>query len=130
MCSWLPNSGVTSNYPVPAVQTAFAAIAGSLSTGTSTVTYAPYATLMSMEEVAAAISVDGFAHTLQTWQIMADGTMPVGGRTAQVQVTATLDTQKISTSGTSLAQLEDVLAKRIFRNHRRPRYAVAATLAT
>jgi Tfp pilus assembly protein PilX len=97
------NSSVTANYPVAAVKTAFAAIAGTLSTGTSTVTYAPYATLMSMEEIPAASAVDGVAHTLQTWQITADGTMPVGGRTAQVQVTATLDTQKISTQGNSLA---------------------------
>lgn len=96
------NSSVTANYPVPATKTAFAAIAGTLSTGTSTVTYAPYATLVSMEEISAATSVDGVAHTLQTWQITADGTLPVGARTAQVQVTATLDTAKISTPGSAL----------------------------
>jgi hypothetical protein len=48
------NANVTSNYPASAVKTAFAAIAGSLSTGTADVTYAPYATLLSMEEIPAA----------------------------------------------------------------------------
>jgi Tfp pilus assembly protein PilX len=97
------NSNVTSNYPSAAVKTAFAAITGTLSTGTATVTYAPYATLLSMEEISAADAVDGAAHTIQTWQITADGTIPVGGRTAQVQVVATLDTDKISTSSPALS---------------------------
>jgi Tfp pilus assembly protein PilX len=97
------NANVTSNYPAAAVKTAFAAIAGSLSTGTANVSYAPYATLLSMEEIPAADTVDGAAHTIQTWQITADGTIPVGGRTAQVQVVATLDTDKFSTSSPALS---------------------------
>lgn len=97
------NASVASNYPTAGVKTAFAAIAGSLATGTATVSYAPYATLLSMEEIPAGSAVDGVAHTIQTWQITADGTIPVGGRTAQVQVVATLDTDKIATTGTALS---------------------------
>ena len=97
------NSSIASNYPVGSVQTAFsAAVQGSLTAGTTSVQYAPYATLVSMEEVPASQSVSGSAFTIQTWQITADGSISTGQRKAQVQVTAIIDTQKISSSSASL----------------------------
>jgi hypothetical protein len=79
------------NYPVAAVQTAFlAAVQGSLSAGTTTVSYAPYATLVSMQQIDV---YGGGVQTIQTWQITSDGTISVG-RTAQVQVSAILETPK------------------------------------
>lgn len=97
------NADMASNYPVAAVQTAFSnAVHGTLASGTTPVDYAPYATLLSMEEIPAASSTDGLAHTIQTWQITSVGSVTAGTRKAEVEVTATLDTQKISTSSQSL----------------------------
>jgi type IV pilus assembly PilX-like protein len=80
-----------SNYPVPTVQTAFAAaVAGSLPSGTTTVSFASYATLMSMQQVEVFGSTPV---TIQTWLISATGTI-TAGRTAQVEVTATIETPK------------------------------------
>ena len=80
-----------SNYPVGAVQAAFlAAVNGSLPAGTTTVTYAPYAKLMSMQQIN---TYGGGTQTIQTWLIVSDGTITTG-RTAQVQVSAILETPK------------------------------------
>ena len=80
-----------SNYPVPGVQAAFlAAVGGTLPAGTTTVSYAPYATLMSMQQIDV---YGGGVQTIQTWRITSDGSITVG-RTAQVQVTAVLETPK------------------------------------
>jgi hypothetical protein len=97
------NSAVPSNYPVAAVQTAFnTAAAGSLLSGNATVTFAPYATLISMEQVPASKSMTGNPFTIQTWEVTSDGTIAAGARTAQVQVTSVIETQKISTSSPAL----------------------------
>lgn len=81
-----------SNYPISAVQAAFSLAAqGSLPSGTTTVTYAPYATLLSMQQIK--VYGGGF-QTIQTWQITSDGTI-TAAKTATVQVTATLETEKI-----------------------------------
>ena len=99
------NSSVASNYPAASVKTAFTnAVAGTLANGTTTVAYKPYAKLMSMEEVPASLSLSGAAYTIQTWQIVADGNITAGTRTAQVEVTAALDTQKTKTTSTQTFQ--------------------------
>ena len=86
------NGAVASNYPVAAVQAAFsAAVQGTLPAGTTTVTYAPSATLLSMQQVN---TYGGGTTTIQTWQITSDGSIAVLGRTAQVEVTALLERQK------------------------------------
>jgi hypothetical protein len=97
------NDDVAANYPAPAVQSAFAAAVRQLVTaGTTQIEYAPYAALISMELIPAAQSIDGVEHTIQTWRITSAGTIAAGARTAQVEVTAVLDTQKISTTGPSM----------------------------
>ncbi|MCC7417101.1 MAG: pilus assembly PilX N-terminal domain-containing protein [Acidobacteria bacterium] len=97
------NAEVASNYPVAAAQTAFNnAVHGTLASGTASVEFSPYATLMSMEEVPGAQSIDGQPFTLQTWQITSTGSIQSGSRTAEVEVTATLDTQKLSMATSSL----------------------------
>jgi hypothetical protein len=87
------NAAKASNYPVAAVQQAFAAaVAGTLQAGMTTVTYAPYATLLTMQPV----SVYGGANqVIQTWQITSLGTIG-SGRTAQVEVTGMLESGKAS----------------------------------
>jgi len=81
-----------SNYPVASVQTAFAAaVQGSLPSGTTTVTYKPYAKLLSMQQIKV---YGGGYQTIQTWQITSDGTINAGN-TATVEVTATLESEKI-----------------------------------
>jgi hypothetical protein len=86
------NSAVAANYPVGAVQTAFAAAAaGSLTAGDATVQYAPYATLVTMRQVNV---YGGVPTTIQTWQITSDGTVSAG-RIATVEVTATLDQEAV-----------------------------------
>jgi hypothetical protein len=86
------NASVASNYPVAAVQTAFSAAAqGSLPSGTTTVAYVTSATLMSMQRV----QIYGAGlQTIQTWLVTADGNI-TAGKTATVEVTATLETQKL-----------------------------------
>jgi Tfp pilus assembly protein PilX len=96
------NAAVASNYPVAAVRTAFAAIAGSVAAGNGTVQYAPYATLLSMEEIQPAVSIDGLAHTIQTWQVTSGGTIAGGATTAQVEVSAVIDTQKTASNSPSV----------------------------
>ncbi len=85
------NAAIPSNYPIPAVQAAFlAAVAGTLPAGNTTVTYAPYATLLSMQQIEV---YGGGVQTLQTWQLTSTGTITTG-KTAQVEVSATLETPK------------------------------------
>jgi hypothetical protein len=82
------NNGVTANYPIAAVQTAFAAAAaGSVTVGTTTMQYAPSATLVAMRQVNV---YGGGTSVVQTWQITSDGTV-TQNKTAQVEVTATLN---------------------------------------
>ncbi len=85
---------LASNYPVLAVQTAFANTVGnpgSLPSGSTTVSYAPYATLLSMQQIKV---YGGGYQTIQTWQITSAGTINAG-KTATVEVTATLESEKI-----------------------------------
>lgn len=85
------NPAVSSNYPVAAVQDAFEAAAqGTLSAGRTTVTYAPWATLVSMHQEA---TYGGTSFTLQVWRIEATGTIVSAGRTAQVEVESLLERQ-------------------------------------
>jgi hypothetical protein len=101
------NAGVASNYPIAAVQTAFnTAVKGTLAEGNTNVAYAPYATLVSMQEIGGPgelPSVDGALYTVQTWQITADGNITAGTRTATEEVTAILDTQVESTTSPAVS---------------------------
>ena len=86
------NAAVASNYPVAAVQNAFsAAVQGTLPAGTTTVAFAPSATLLSMQQINV---YGGGLQTIQTWQITSDGSIEVLGKTAQVEVSAVLEMQK------------------------------------
>ena len=81
----------TSNYPDAGVQAAFlAAVQGTLPAGNTTVAFAPYATLLSMQQIEV---YGGGVQTIQTWQITSTGTI-TAGKTAQVEVSATLETPK------------------------------------
>lgn len=88
------NAAVASNYPVAAVRAAFAAAApGTFAAGTqTTVAYGPWATLLSMKQIAV---YGGGLQTLQTWQVTSDGTIAAGLRTAQVEVSAVLESQPV-----------------------------------
>jgi len=80
---------VPANYPVPAVQTAFAnAALGTLPAGETTVTYAPVATLLMMKQMN---TFGGGIETIQTWRITSQGTVTLG-RPARVELTAVLET--------------------------------------
>jgi hypothetical protein len=101
----LSADATVANYPVPAVQTAYlAATQGSLASGNTTVAYAPAATLVAMQQINV---FGGGVQTIQTWSITSTGTISTS-RTAVVEVSATLETQKMpattyaafSTSGT------------------------------
>jgi hypothetical protein len=85
-------ASIPSNYPAAAVQTAFnAAAQGSLPAGNTTVTYAAYATLISMQ------SFDAYGGTqgvVQTWEITGVGGLS-GTRPATVEVLATVETPKV-----------------------------------
>jgi len=101
------SSAKASNYPNAGVQAAFlAAVAGTLDAGTpdagkTTVAYAPYATLMSMQQIEV---FGGGVQTLQTWEITSTGSITAGkiastgsitlGKTAEVEVSAMLETPK------------------------------------
>lgn len=90
------NSAVASNYPIAAVQAAFsAAVQGTLSVSSATVQYKPSAKLLAMQQF---VDSSGVTQTIQTWQITSDGLIPVGARTAQVEVTAILEQQKNSSA--------------------------------
>ena len=87
------NAGVASNYPVAAVQNAFEAAAqGTLTAGRSTVTYAPWATLVSMKQFS---TYGGAGFTLQVWRLESTGTLVSTGRTAQVAVESMLERQTV-----------------------------------
>jgi hypothetical protein len=74
------------------VQTAFSnAVKGNLTTGNTTVAYAPSATLLSMKQIDI---YGGNKATIQTWQITSDGSIKAA-RTAQVEVTAILETPPV-----------------------------------
>jgi Tfp pilus assembly protein PilX len=95
-----------SNYPVASVVSAYAAAAGgSFQNGNVTVSYAPTATLVSMQEIPAAQAVGGAAFTIQTWQIVSDGTITAGTRNAKVEVTANYDTQLVSSTGNTITNV-------------------------
>jgi Tfp pilus assembly protein PilX len=80
-----------SNYPIAAKQAAFlAAVQGTMLAGNTTVSYAPYATLMSMQQIAV---YGGGIQTIQTWQLTAIGSI-TEGKTAQAEVSAILETPK------------------------------------
>ena len=90
------NPGVASNYPVAGVQAAFLnAVSGSLAMGGTSVSYQPYATLMSMQQVN---TYGGGTATLQTWLITSDGTV-TAGRTSKIEVTAMIETQAVPATG-------------------------------
>lgn len=86
-------TGVSGNYPVSAVQTAFAAAAqGSLPAGQVTVLYEATARLISMRNV---IPYGSATETVaQTWELTARGRID-GSRTAVVEVKAVLERQVI-----------------------------------
>lgn len=87
----LSSNPSASNYPIDAVKTAFSAAAsGTLPFGTTTVAYAPTATLLSMREIDV---YGGGKETIQTWRIDSVGSVVIG-RTAQVEVTAVLEAQR------------------------------------
>ncbi len=86
-------SGVTANYPVAGIQTAFAAAAqGTLPAGQTSVLYSSSATLLSMREV-----IPYGANTpaiVQTWRLTARGRL-TGARSAEVEVSAILERQVV-----------------------------------
>ena len=87
------NPDVASNYPIAAVRDAFEAAAqGTLTAGRSTVSYAPWATLISMKQVS---TYAGAAFTLQVWRLESTGTLVSTGRTAQVEVESILERQTV-----------------------------------
>jgi hypothetical protein len=85
------SSTKAANYPIAAKQAAFlAAVHGTLDAGKTTVTYAPYATLMSMQQI---LVYGGGLQSIQTWQITSTGSI-MAGKTAEVEVSAILETPK------------------------------------
>jgi hypothetical protein len=85
------NATIPANYPIAAIQAAFqAAVQGALPAGNTNVTFEPYATLLSMQQVDV---YGGGVQTIQTWQLTSTGTI-TAGKTAQVEVSAILETPK------------------------------------
>jgi Tfp pilus assembly protein PilX len=81
-------TGVASNYPIAAKQTAFASAAtGALDTG-STVTYGAYATLVGMRTIEEYGSIT--PTVIQTWRITGVGSIG-GNRPASVEVASVLE---------------------------------------
>jgi hypothetical protein len=100
------------NYPYAATETDFVAKLGSTaalssmalgSTNTTTVGFTASAQLISMDVIAAANDKNGVEEVLQTWLITSDGTIKNSTRTTKIEVSATIDTQKLSGSSASLA---------------------------
>ena len=86
-------SGVTANYPVGAVNTAFvAATTGSLVSGNANIQYTASAKLVAMRQ----IDVYGqlVPAIVQTWELTGKGTT-TGARSAEAQVTAILERQLV-----------------------------------
>jgi hypothetical protein len=89
------NANQASNYPVGTVQAAFAlAAAGALPAGNTSVVFAPYAKLISMQQLNV---YGGGPQTIQTWQIVSTGTI-TQGKTAQAEVSAIVETPKFPAS--------------------------------
>lgn len=87
-------TGVAANYPVTAVQTAFAAAAqGTLPAGQASVAYTASATLLSMREVTPYGA--GATTVVQTWRLTARGII-AGARSGQVEVSAILERQVVA----------------------------------
>lgn len=84
---------VAANYPVTAVQAAFAAAAqGTLPAGQTTVGYTATATLLSMRDVTPYGS--SVSTVVQTWRLTARGTI-AGARSGHVEVSAILERQVV-----------------------------------
>ena len=89
------NANQPSNYPVATVQADFAVkAAGALPAGNTSVAFAPYAKLISMQQVNV---YGGGQQTIQTWQIVSTGTI-TQGKTAQAEVSAIVETPKFPAS--------------------------------
>ena len=92
-------SGVSSNYPVAAVRSAFNSNGvgyGSFADGNLTVNYATKATLLSMHTAFKPLGNPSTNLTVQTWQIVSDGTIS-GVKPAKVEVSAILEQHIIPT---------------------------------
>ncbi len=88
----LSTTAGSSNYPVAAVVTAFGnAAKGTLTAGNTTLSYATTATLVAMQKFEAYGGTQG---VVQTWQIVADGTLS-GSRNATVEVMTTIETPMV-----------------------------------
>ncbi len=82
----------SSNYPIAAVKTAYAAAAqGTLAAGNATLTYKATATLIAMQQFE---SYGGGLAVVQTWEITGDGGMQ-GSTKATVEVVAQIETPKV-----------------------------------
>src|SRR5262249_41986778 len=89
------NSSVTSNYPDSTVQSSFSSNAGgSISTGNTTITYKPTATLLAVQSFTGYPA--GSTLVVQKWLITSDATIN-GVRNADVQVSAIMERQKSPT---------------------------------
>jgi PilX N-terminal len=91
-------SGISSNYPVSSVVSAFNSSGvgqGSITVGNTTVNYVTKATLLSMHTTFRALGTST-PTTVQTWQIVSDGTVS-GVKPAKVEVTAILEQHIIPT---------------------------------
>jgi len=87
-------SGVTANYPVSAVKTAFAsASTGSLSAGTSAVNYTASAQLLAMKSFLQCGNAQPL--TAQLWKLTAHGDIQ-GVRSAEVEVSSLLESHVVS----------------------------------
>ncbi len=81
----------TLSYPVSAVQDAYDAAGvgkGTLTAGTTTITYETYAQLLAQRQITV---YGGALATVQTWLIVSDGIINNGVRNAFVELTAILD---------------------------------------
>jgi Tfp pilus assembly protein PilX len=86
------NSSITANYPVSAVSSDFASkTTGSISAGSTTITYAPSAKLLAMQSFTSYPA--STPAVVQKWEITSDGTISTV-RNAQVRVSAVLEQQK------------------------------------
>ena len=88
------NSAVTSNYPLSSVVTAFNNYAkGTVTAGTQSLSYAPYATLVNMQQFE---SYGGQPIVVQTWELTSDGTVTGGVRKAKVQVAGYVERPRVT----------------------------------
>ena len=81
-----PNSTVQANFAVSGVGTG--SLTTTVSNITTTVNYATYAKLLSMRQITV---YGGATATIQTWLIVSDGTINIGVRSAQVELSAILE---------------------------------------